>query len=286
MKKHIPFAIVYDFDGTLAPGNMQEREFIPKIGMKTKKFWNKVSEETKKHQADNILIYMNLMLVKANSSALEVREIDIQKYGKDLDFFAGVLPYEIKGVKEKGWFDRINKYGKESNINIEHYIVSSGIREMIQGTKISNKFKAIYASSFIYDHHGIAKWPGLAINYTTKTQFLFRINKGCLDVSDSKIINKYIPDEDRPIPFKNMIYIGDGDTDIPCFRLIKDRGGNSIAVYKPNTAGAKSKSKKFMDEGRVNFTASADYRNNKLLDRIVKGVIDKIQNEEYIKGLK
>ena len=284
MRRKIPFAIVYDFDGTLAPGNMQERDFIPAIGMKTKKFWKEVSEESKKHQADNILVYMKLMLDKARSSSVTVRKADFKTYGKKLPFFEGVLQYQNGGQFEKGWFDRINDYGTESNVKVEHYIVSSGIREMIQGTPIAKKFTAIYASSFFYDHHGVAVWPALAINYTTKTQYIFRINKGCLDVSDTKVINEYISEEKRKVPFTNMIYIGDGETDIPCFRLVKDRGGYSIAVYKSNTKGAKDKINSLISDGRVNFIAQADFKNNSPLDRMVKALIDKIQADDYLKG--
>lgn len=286
MKKKISFAIAYDFDGTLAPGNMQEREFIPAIGMNTNKFWKEVTDESKKHQADNILVYMKLMLDKAHTASVKVRENDFKLFGKNLPFFEGVLQYRENDLLEKGWFDRINDYGKLSGVNVEHYIVSSGIREMIKGTPIAKKFKNIYASSFYYDHHGVAVWPALAINYTTKTQYLFRINKGCLDVSDNKEINKYTPENNRPVPFRNMVYIGDGDTDIPCFRLVKDRGGHSIAVYKPNTKGAKVKSNKLIEEGRVNFTAPADYRNNSIIDRIVKALIDKIAHDEYVYKIK
>ena len=148
---------------------------------------------------------------------------------------------------------------------------------MIQGTGICKKFSAVYASSFVYDHHDIATWPALAINYTTKTQYLFRINKGCLDVSDNKEINNYVPDANRKVPFTNMIYIGDGDTDIPCFRLVKDRGGYSIAVYKRKTKGARVKLDNLIKDGRVNFVTPADYKNNSQLDRIVKSIIDKIK---------
>lgn len=285
MKKMIPLAIVYDFDGTLAPGNMQEREFIPAIGMKRKKFWNQVGSESKKHQADNILVYMKLMLEKAEAAQVQVRESDFKNYGKNLSFFDGVLPYQGQNQMEKSWFDRINAYGKESKIKIDHFIVSSGIREMIQGTAVGKKFSKIYASSYFYDHHGIARWPALAINYTTKTQYLFRINKGCLDVSDTKEINNYVPDSERKVPFTNMIYIGDGETDIPCFRLVKDRGGYSIAVYKPNTKGAKAKLNNLAKDGRINFMAPADYKINSLLDRIIKSIIDKVQTDNYLSDL-
>lgn len=274
MNKTIRLAIIYDFDGTLAPGNMQERDFIPAIGMKTKEFWNEVSILAKQHQADNILSYMKLMLDKAQQAHVPVRRNDFHEYGKNLCFFKGILPET--NSDDKGWFAKINDYGKQRNTIVEHYIVSSGIREMIEGSQLANEFKTIYASSFIYDHNGIAVWPALAINYTTKTQYLFRINKGCLDVSDNLSINKNIPEKERDIPFAHMIYIGDGETDIPCFRLVKDKGGCAIAVYKPNTKGAREKTNKLILEGRVNHIAPADYRNNSDIDRFVKERINAI----------
>jgi len=286
MKKHIPFAIVYDFDGTLAPGNMQERDFIPKIGMTKKAFWKEVEKECIKHEADNILIYMKLMLRKADVASVPVRKKDFKSYGKQLSFFDGVLPCKKENLTIKGWFDRINEYGKQSGVALQHYVVSSGIREMVAGTPIANKFKAVFASSFCYDHHGVAKWPALALNYTSKTQYLFRINKGCLDVHKHNIINKFLPNNERAVLFRNMIYIGDGDTDIPCFQLVKERSGNSIAVYKPHTKGAKNKSLKLATDGRVNFIAPADYQNGGELDKIVKALIDKVAGDYYLDTLK
>lgn len=286
MKKYIPIAIMYDFDGTLTPGNIQERNFIPAIRMKTKRFWKEVTDISKNNQADNILVYMKHMLDKAQAASVPVHKSNFIDYGNNLAFFKGVLPYDNNGNQEKGWFDRINKYGKASTINVEHYIVSSGIREMIEGTKLFKKFRRVYASTFFYDHNRVAVWPALAVNYTTKTQYIFRINKGCLDISDHKSINKFIPEKDRYIPFCNMIYIGDGDTDIPCFRLVKDRGGYSIAVYKPNTSGAKANSENYIKDGRVNFIAPADYRIGSTIDKIVKGLIDKIQIDNDVNSIK
>ena len=285
MKRQIPFAIIYDFDGTLAPGNMQERNFIPAIGMNTKRFWKEVTDISKQHEADNILIYMKLMLDKAEASSVQVRSSNFEEFGRDLEFFEGILPYSDDDSTYKGWFQRINEYGNSVGVKVEHYIVSSGIREMIKGTRIAKEFKAIFASSFFYDHHGVARWPALALNYTTKTQYLFRINKGCLDVNDNKLINKYIPEKSRRIPFKNMIYIGDGETDIPCFRLVKDRGGYSIAVYKPRGRGAKAKIQNLITEGRVNYIAPADYRESHQIDRIVKAILDNVQTEYYLEKL-
>ncbi len=274
-KKHI--AIIYDFDGTLAPGNMQERDFIPAIGMKTKQFWNEVNDSAKKHQADNILAYMKLMLDKAQQASVPVRKNDFHEYGKNLCFFKGILP--DNSANDKGWFEKINQYAHERNMIAEHYIVSSGIREMIEGCPLAAEFTMIYASSFMYDHNGVAVWPALAINYTTKTQYLFRINKGCLDVSDNASINKTIPENERPIPFSHMIYLGDGETDIPAFRLVKDKGGCAIAVYKPNTKGAKEKMQHLILDGRVNHIAPADYRTNTPIDKIVKDRINELRGK-------
>ncbi|MEK7485363.1 MAG: HAD family hydrolase [Planctomycetota bacterium] len=285
MRRYIPFALVYDFDGTLAPGNMQERDFIPAIGMTKKKFWQEVEEESKKHTADNILMYMRLMLRKADSAEVQVRKADFRDYGRQIKFFNGVLATKDGTTTKKGWFNRINEYGKQSGVAIEHYIVSSGIREMVTGTPIAKKFKAVFASSFCYDHHGVATWPALALNYTTKTQYIFRINKGCLDVYEHEELNKFVSDHERPIPFRQMIYIGDGTTDIPCFRLVKDRGGYSVAVYKPRTGDARKNALKLVKDGRVNFVAPADYSDGSELDRIVKGIIDKVTADRYVEKL-
>lgn len=254
---------------------MQERDFIPAIGMKSKKFWSEVKSECKKHNADEILIYMKLMLQKAGQAEVQVRKEDFENYGRQLELFNGV----------EDWFRRINRYGKHSGIKVSHHIISSGIREMISGSDISRYFDDIYASSYCYDHHGVATWPALALNYTTKTQYLFRINKGSKNVYDHDTINKYVEPDKRSIPFSNIAYIGDGETDIPCFRLVKSLGGTSIAVYKPNTKGAKAKSESMRRDGRVNFVAPADYSDGSLVDRIIKAIMDKIAAVTYYSKL-
>lgn len=266
MRKLPTVAIAYDFDGTLSPGNMQEHGFLPNIGLSPAKFWNMADQLAKKHEADSVLTYMNLMLIKAKEAGVSMRRQDIKNHGKSVKLFKGV----------ETWFERINDYGKGSGLKVEHYIISSGLREMIEGTSIAHEFKVIYASSFKYDPNGVAEWPALAINFTTKTQYLFRINKGVLDVYDSKKINEFVRMENRPIPFKRMIFVGDGETDIPCFSLVKSLGGHSIAVYKPKTGGAKEKAEKLVDDGRVNFIAPADYSENGGIEDIVKAVMDKI----------
>lgn len=267
--KKPPLAIAYDFDGTLAPGNMQEHSFIPKIGMSKKAFWDEVKKRAKEQEADNILIYMGLMLERAKAAHVKVQKSDLKKHGRHIDLFKGVID----------WFNRINVYGKAGGVQIEHYIISSGIREMVQGTPIARHFKAIFASSFWYDHYGVAEWPALALNYTTKTQYLFRINKGSLNVYDHSRINEFVEKSKRPVPFENMIYIGDGETDIPCFRLVKDQGGHSIAVYRPKK---KSIAEKLIIDQRVNFIAPANYSDGGKIDRLVKAIIDKIATDNYL----
>ena len=265
-KQNTRLAIIYDFDGTLAPGNLQENSFIPDIGMKPDEFWAEVNQRAKEQQADSILMYMYLMLEKARSANVPVRLENFTDRGASIKFFHGVLD----------WFDRINQYAKKKGIRIDHYIISSGNGEIIDGTPLEGKVERIYASRFLFNENGVACWPKVAVNFTTKTQFLFRIHKDAHDLSDDKKINKFVPEEERAVPFNNMVYIGDGETDIPCFRLVKQLGGFSIAVYKPNTKFALEKAEKFLDEGRVHSVAPADYRDKKELDKIVKAQIDVI----------
>jgi hypothetical protein len=269
MRKLPIVAIAYDFDGTLSPGNMQEHSFLPNIGMKTREFWNLAEKLSKEHEADSVLTYMNLMLEQAKSAKVPVRRQDFKNHGKSIKLFNGV----------DTWFNNVNTYGKKLGLNIEHYIISSGLREMIEGTNIAGEFKRIYASSFKYDPNEVAEWPALAINFTTKTQYLFRINKGALDVYDNKRINEFVKMEDRPIPFKRIIFIGDGETDIPCFSLVKSLGGHSIAVYKPKTKGAKEKAAKLVKDGRVNFIVPADYSKGGSIIKVVKAILDKISSD-------
>ena len=262
-RKYIPMAIVYDFDGTLAPDNVQERQFIPDIGMKTEDFWAEVDRIAKKEQADRILIYMYLMLEKARAAKVPVALKDFKEKGHSVTFFEGV----------KEWFDRINQFGRKEGLCIEHYILSSGNAEIIEGTDIACKFKKIYASRFLFDENGVAVWPSQAVNYTTKTQYLFRINKGALDLSDDSEINRFVEQHKRPMPFENMVYIGDGATDVPCFRLVKDQGGLSIAVFRPHKKNAQNKAQQLFQDGRVHNVVSANYQEQKDLDRLVKAYI-------------
>lgn len=275
--KKIPMAICYDFDGTLSPRNMQEYEFIELLkSCDSKQFWKEATDLAKNNNMDRILAYMFLMLEKARISGVKIKKQDIIKYGNQITFFNGV----------ENFFIRINGYANNKNINLKHYIISSGLEEMIQGCKIKKYFNRIFASKFYYDQNDVAVWPAIALNYTTKTQFLFRINKGCLDISDDKSINEYKAPEQRAIPFTNMIYIGDGETDIPCMRIVKRDGGHSIAVYNPQKKGAKKKLEKLLLEDRVNIIAPADYSENSLIDKYIKAIIDKIELDNKIIKLK
>lgn len=274
-KRYAPLAIAYDFDGTLSPHNMQEFDFIPKIGMSSREFWREVNSLAKENNADNILMYMMNMLDKAREAKVSARREEIKCYGDSVKLFPGVTD----------WFNRINEYGRNRGIKVKHYIISSGIREMIEGTPIAREFAEIYASTFVYDHDGVARWPALAINYTTKTQYLFRINKGVKEVYDNNRINAYVPKQERPVPFENMVFIGDGDTDIPCFRLVKDQGGHAIAVYKPKTKGAKQKAERLIHDGRVNFIVPANYEDGNEIDDIVKRIVDKIAADWHLRVL-
>ena len=281
MKKKTKIALLYDFDGTLAPGNMQDHDFLPKLGIKPKDFWAEVKQIAKEQDADEILVYLDLMLKKAKEKRVSIHQKTFQDYGKSILLFDWV----------EDWFDAINLYASSKWVVLEHYIISSGLREMIKWTKISKKFTRIFASSFMYDNDKIATWPGLAVNYTTKTQFLFRVNKGIDNCYDNSLINKYLPEEDRDIPFDHMIYLGDGETDIPAMKTVKMQWGYSIAVYNPKTRGSsKKKSQKdicaqLITEQRAGYMAAADYTDDSDLDKIVKAIIGKIIAEDVLRGM-
>jgi hypothetical protein len=260
--RSVSVAICYDFDGTLAPGNMQEHSFIPALGVGSGEFWARAQRMAEEQDADPILAYMKLMLDMARAAGLPVRRDDFRAHGARLECFPGV----------DSWFKRVNAYAASRGVAVEHFIVSSGLREMIEGTRIAGEFARIYASGFMYGADGIAAWPALAVNYTTKTQFLFRINKGTREVFDDSVINKYLPRDERPVPFSRIAYIGDGETDIPCFRLVKSEGGLAIAVY---SEGAKERVESFAEGGRASLIAPADYRELSPIDLGVRSFIDR-----------
>ena len=263
----ITAALIYDFDGTLAPGNMQEYDFIPAVGKSNKEFWTEANTLAEEQDADMVLTYMARMIQEAKSKGLSLKREAFQESGRRVTLFNGV----------REWFSRINRYGEERGIRILHYINSSGLKEIIEGTEIAHEFRKIYACSFLYDVDGIAYWPAVAVNYTNKTQFIFKINKGVESVSDCKLVNQYIEERERPVPFSRMIYVGDGTTDIPCMRLVKNFGGHSIAVYNPASAKVGRKDlASLIRDNRVNHVCAADYTEGSEIDRLVKLIIDKI----------
>lgn len=262
-------ALCYDFDGTLSPGNMQEYAFVRKVQRSPKKFWEEAQRVSKESDADEILAYMYQMCKTARAMDVKVTRHDFLNFGKKVKLFPGV----------REWFSRINRYAQSLGAQAKHYVISSGIKEMIEGTAIGKEFDRIYASSFIYSPYGEAVWPAMAVNYTTKMQFLFRINKGILDIQDT--INNYMPDEERPVPFRRMIYFGDGMTDIPAMKLVKTQNGFSIAVHN-GKAEKKRKCERLLHENRVHFVTQADYREGSPLDAQVKRVIQKIMLEYQI----
>lgn len=264
-RPNIRVALVYDFDGTLAPGNMQERDFLPKLGIKPKVFWDEAKALAKAHEMDEILAYMELTLDKCRARNMSVQRQTFVNFGKSLTFFDGV----------ESWFSRINAFGKSLGVSVTHYVISSGLREMIEGTSIRREFTQVFASGFRYDASAVAIWPALAVNYTNKAQYLFRINKGIDNAYDNTKINKYTPEDQRPVPFKNMIYIGDGDTDVPAMKMVTYQGGKSIVVYAKGK-GRKTKAHQLVEEERADIAVPADYTKGSILDEAVKAQIRQI----------
>ena len=266
--KETIIAFVYDFDKTLCTKDMQEYTFIPNLGVKASEFWSEVEELALKNNMDRILAYLYMMIKKSKDLGHDIKRSDFIKCGKEIEYFNGV----------ESWFDRINQYGADLGVKIEHYIISSGNKEILENCKISKYFKNIFASEFLYvDNKAI--WPAMAVNYTTKTQFLVRINKGVLDISDDITLNKRMIDDDRRISNKNMIYIGDGITDIPCMTMTHRNGGYSIAVYKENKEDI---AYNLLEDDRVDFIALADYSEGSDLDRLAKGIIDKMAISSHL----
>lgn len=271
MKKKPVVAIMYDFDKTLCTKDMQEYTFIPNLGMTATDFWTESGKLSKGKKMDGILAYMYLMIDKARSAHIKIQREEFVKLGVDLELYNGV----------ESWFNRINQIGEDLGIKVEHYIISSGLREIIEGSSIYKHFKEVFACEFLYDENNVACWPKNAVNYTTKTQFLFRINKGILDISKDEELNKYTPEDDRQVPFRNMIYIGDGLTDVPCMKLVKANGGYSIAVY---TKGKRSKVESLIEHERVDFISLADYSEGSDLDITVRDILCKMAMVDSLKN--
>ena len=257
-------ALMYDFDHTLSPRDMQEYAFIPELNMEPGAFWDLCQEAAQKHQMDSILAYMYVMLWEARKRGMRLSRQTFNRQGEKVELFPGM----------DTWFERINAYGEKLGFQVEHYVLSSGLKEIIEGTPIAGCFERIYAAEFVYNEEtGEPEWAAQAVNYTSKTQFIYRINKGVMDVTDNKRLNEHTPHDMRRVPFTNMIYIGDGTTDVPCMKLVISRGGHAIAVY----TGEKNREVcDMLVHGRVQFIAPTDYSAGSEIESIVRGIFDSV----------
>ena len=193
-------ALMYDFDRTLCTRDMQEFSFIPSLGMDSGEFWSFANDLGSREHMDSVLAYMYAMVKLSRDKGVPILRENLVSNGRNVELFSGV----------ESWFDRINIFGAENGVQIEHYIISSGMKEIIEGTSIAGSFKSIFACEFLYDENGGAVWPKTDVNYTNKTQFVYRINKGVLDVANDLDLNRSMPEDSKRVPFTNMIYIGDG----------------------------------------------------------------------------
>jgi len=271
MKKEI--ALIYDFDGTLAPYNLPDHKLLPELGIDKDKFWREADRLNKENNADAVLTYMQLLINRVSDKGqLLTKKLLRQAGGSSVTLFDGV----------DTWFDRINKFSN-SDYQINHYLISSGLEEIFNSLDIARYFKTVFACKYNYDKDGVATSPAVAINYTTKTQYLFRINKGILNHYDDKGLNTWMKQDERPVPFSRMIYFGDGDTDIPAMKLVRYEGGTSIGLFGKEEWTSKKDQKKIyklIAEDRVSYVAPADYSYGSQLDIIVKGVLERIIREK------
>ena len=275
MPKKPIVALIYDFDGTLSPGNMQEFGFIQAVGKTKEEFWKMSDGIAVGQDASNVLAYMKLMFDEAKAAGIPLRRSKFKEFGKHIELFEGV----------ERWFSLVNKYGRQKGVQVEHYINSSGLKEIIEGSSIAHEFKHIYAGTFIYNAEGVAEWPGIAVDHTAKTQFLFKISKGITSQHDSKMVNSSIADDKKRIPFSHMIYFGDGETDIPCMKIVGMFGGNPVAVYNPESPKKKAVAQKLKRQGRVNFITPAIYTKDSRTYNIVTAIIDKIKADDNLRRL-
>ena len=263
-------ALIYDFDNTLSTHDMQEFTFIPALGMSPSEFWSRCDQISHERNMDHILAYMYLMAQKAHEKGIDLSPESLRKMGRDVEFFDGV----------ETWFKRINDYGSSLGLEVRHYIISCGLKAMIEGCPIGKEFYNIFACDYIYGDDGEVVWPGVAINYTSKTQFLYRINKGVEDVGEHKKLNMYMPTGERVVPFENLIYIGDGLTDVPSMKLTRSRGGYAIGVYrKPEDATY------LVKEDRVDFYVESNYVENSEMDVAMKAILNRISARIRFKEL-
>ncbi len=258
-------ALVYDFDGTLTPQPMQAYTVLKDLGIRSDTFWDEVEAEEKRTHGDRILTYMRLLIDRAERGELHWNPQAFKRMGRSVEYYPGV----------ERWFDRINAHVARASarkVRVKHYVISSGMKEILDGIRIRRRFARIYACEYFFDQHQRPIFPKVVINDTNKTQFLFRINKGREDLDES--INEYMPESIRPIPFSNILYIGDGLTDVPCMTVTKKHGGHAVAVHRSRSAPAIDTCRQLLDGGRIDYFAPADYREGKLLDKRVRLILD------------
>lgn len=260
--KNTRLALIYDFDKTLSPRDMQEFHLIKSLGYDNPiDFWKECDEFSHKHNCDGILSYMYL-IVKKNKN---LTKQDLINEGKYIELYKGV----------NTWFKRINEYGKKHHVNVEHFVISSGLTDIIKGTPIAKEFKKVYACCYVYDKDGKVLWPSRLVNYTMKTQYLFRINKGVLAETNDEDLNSSTPETEKYIPINNMIYFGDGSTDVPSMKVVQQNGGVTVAVFGDETK--KNKAEQLYTDKRANFFVKADYSKGSRIEKIVQGIIDSIE---------
>ena len=257
----IPF--LYDFDKTLCTTDMEDYAFIPSLGYTPAEFWGRANAFGWENRMDGLLAYMYTMIQECAAQNIKLDRAFLNHCGESIQLFPGV----------REWFARINAFGESLGVQVEHYVISSGLREIIEGSGIAQEFREIYACEFYYNENGDACWPKLDVNFTNKTQFVYRINKGILDVSRDKELNDSMPDDSKRVPFTNMIYMGDGLSDVPCMKMMRAYGGQAIAVYQ---ASNRQGVEKLLADGRVDFIFPADYREGMELDRTVRDILRKM----------
>ena len=256
-------AFLYDFDKTLCTTDMEDYAFIPSLGYTPAEFWGRANAFGWENRMDGLLAYMYTMIQECAAQNIKLDRAFLNHCGESIQLFPGV----------REWFARINAFGESLGVQVEHYVISSGLREIIEGSGIAHEFREIYACEFFYNEEGLACWPKLDVNFTNKTQFVYRINKGILDVSRDKELNDSMPDDSKRVPFTNMIYMGDGLSDVPCMKMMRAYGGQAIAVYQ---ASNRQGVEKLLADGRVDFIFPADYREGMELDRTVRDILRKM----------
>ena len=264
--KQNTIALVYDFDGTLIPKTMQDYTIIPRLKLRSDKFWSDIMEEAEATDGEVMMIYMRQLITRASSMNIKITKSEFKLMASKIEYFKGVFT----------WFDNINKYLKNNHkrIKVAHYVISAGHHEILESTAIRKKLTNVFGSQYYFNEQGHATFPKVVVTDTAKTQFLFRINKGREKVSDS--INSHMPEELRPIPFENMIYIGDGLTDVPSMALIKKQNGHAVSVYPRGSKKQKKVSSDLLAAKRVDFIAEANYTRNSILFKRICLIIDMI----------